>query len=194
MLGSCGLLLVSACHADGSWKAPEGESAASLIGEGRAAATFRGRPDSNVSGRVTFMQTRNGVRIVATVQGVAPGLHGIHIHEKGDCSASDFASAGGHWNPDGKPHGCPPTPDRHAGDLGNIEVNAERTGTLELSTILFTLGEGEESAVGKAVILHDDPDDCTTDPAGHSGGRLACAIIEVPALAPTTEASASSIR
>src|SRR5947209_144194 len=80
---------------------------------------------NNVSGIVTFTQTAGGIQVVADVNGLKPGEHGFHVHEFGDCSAPDGASAGGHFNPEHKDHGAPGDTDRHVGDLGNIIVNAD---------------------------------------------------------------------
>lgn len=75
---------------------------------------------NNVRGTVTFTQVKDGVRVVADVTGLKPGQHGFHIHEKGDCSAPDASSAGGHFNPTQMPHGGPNMEKRHVGDLGNL--------------------------------------------------------------------------
>src|SRR5262245_58468933 len=75
---------------------------------------------SQVSGSVTFTAVENGVKIIADVEGLAPGKHGFHIHEWGDCSAPDGSSTGGYYNPTGAPHGGPDHVNRRLGDLGNI--------------------------------------------------------------------------
>ena len=126
-------------------------------------------------GLVTFIQDDNHVVIQGEVHDVAPaGRHGLHVHETGECLPPDFTSAGGHFNPNGMPHACPPEPSRHAGDLGNIEINAEGHGMIEMDSDKFTLGPGELSVVGRALILHEGEDDCTTQPTGDAGARLAC--------------------
>jgi Cu-Zn family superoxide dismutase len=130
-------------------------------------------------GRATFTQQGSDVVLVATVEGTElEGLHGLHVHEFGLCEAPDFASAGGHFNPTGTEHGCPPSPDRHAGDFGNIEL-VGGSGRLELASDLVTVTEGERSVVGKAVILHGHTDDCTTQPTGDAGPRWACGVVEL---------------
>ena len=144
-----------------------------------AAATFGLETGMDAAGSVSFTQTEKGVTIVASLTGLPPGKHGIHLHEKGLCELPDFASAGEHFNPTNQPHACPPVTSRHAGDLGNIEIGADGTGRLEITTDLLTLGGGASSAIGKALILHDMPDDCMTQPSGGAGVRLGCAIVRL---------------
>jgi superoxide dismutase, Cu-Zn family len=174
-LGSLGLLLIAACHSQGTIKDPT-----DTADEGKlsAIATFQAKPGSQASGTATFAQEGENVRVVVEVNGASPGSHGIHVHEKGDCSAADFSSAGGHWNPTGQPHGCPPLVARHPGDLGNIEVNEDGKGRLETTIHGLTLGVGARSLLNKTVIVHESRDDCSSQPTGESGGRLLCAIIE----------------
>jgi Cu-Zn family superoxide dismutase len=105
-----------------------------------------------------------------------PGPHGFHIHEKGDCSAADASSAGGHFNPTGKPHGGPDSDARHAGDFGNIEADA--TGNARYSRTFSDLTlDGESSIIGKAIIVHQKADDLKTQPSGDAGGRIGCGVI-----------------
>ncbi len=130
--------------------------------------------DGKVLGQVTFTEVEGGVKVEATVQGVAPGKHGFHIHEAGECSAPDFKSAKGHFNPDKKKHGGPTSEERHAGDLGNIEVVADGSGKFELTLKGLTVADGDHSVVGKGLILHAGEDDLTTDPTGNAGDRLGC--------------------
>lgn len=129
----------------------------------------------NSLGTVTFTQEPEGTRFLARVENVdGSGPHGIHVHEVGECSAPDFTSSGGHFNPAGTDHACPPTTPRHAGDFGNIEVAEDGTGTLEVTTDLVTVAPGPTSVVGKAMILHGGEDDCTSQPSGDAGPRVAC--------------------
>jgi Cu-Zn family superoxide dismutase len=144
-----------------------------------ASATLQGRAGSDVSGEVTFTEVEGGVQIVAHVSGLTnAGPHGFHLHEVGDCSAEDFTSAGGHFNPTGVPHGAPTDAEHHAGDFGNIEVGEDGTGHLELVSHMLTVSPGPNSVVGKAVILHEQADDLESQPTGAAGGRVACGVVQ----------------
>ena len=142
-----------------------------------AIAVLQPRADSEVSGTVTFTETADGVVVVADIARVAPGLHGLHLHEFGDCSSEDFKSAGGHFNLTDAPHGAPTDEVRHAGDFGNIEIGEDGTGHLERSTTMLTVAEGPNSVVGRAVILHEGEDDLVSQPTGAAGGRIGCGLV-----------------
>ena len=130
------------------------------------------------SGKVTFTQEGDQLHVVADLAGVTPpGKHGFHIHENGQCDHDQhFTTAGGHFNPTGAPHGCPEAASHHAGDLGNVTIQADGTGHLDITTPMLSLA-GASSVVGKAVILHAAADDCTSQPAGNAGARLACGVV-----------------
>jgi len=128
-----------------------------------------------VAGTVRFTQQDGGLFVVADVSGLKPGQeHGFHIHEKGDCSSGDAMSAGGHLNPNGKPHG-PPSAEHHAGDLPALRADSAGTATID-SRVPGLVGGPTEFA-GKALVVHVSPDDYTTQPTGNSGARIACGVI-----------------
>lgn len=143
-----------------------------------AAATIKAA-DGTVLGTVRFAEREGRVDIVAEVRGVAPGEHGFHVHDAGLCEGPDFASAGGHFNPAGHPHGAPSDAQRHGGDLGNLTVAADGTGKLMLSSDELTVTPGPGSVVGHAVIFHANPDDLKTQPTGNAGGRLGCGVVQL---------------
>ena len=116
------------------------------------------------------------VQVVADVENLKPGKHGFHIHEKGDCSAPDASSAGAHFNPTHQHHGGSDSVERHAGDFGNITVDASGKGHLDWKGKLKF--SGAESIIGKSVIVHEKEDDLKTDPSGNSGARIACGVIK----------------
>src|SRR5437764_14348222 len=89
-----------------------------------ATCKLESKSGSQVTGTVTFMKMGDQVHVTADIAGLKPGKHGFHIHEKGDCSAPDAASAGAHFNPTQHKHGWPDSADRHEGDIGNIEKAA----------------------------------------------------------------------
>lgn len=118
------------------------------------------------------------------VKGLAPGLHGIHLHATGSCvlgTTPTFSSAGGHHNPLGHQHGLDSPTGAHAGDLPNLVVNGAGVGHLDATSDLATLSAGPTTlfdANRSAVVIHALPDDQVTDPTGNSGGRIACGVIE----------------
>ncbi len=142
-----------------------------------AVATLEPTKGNTAAGTVSFSQRGDKVVVTARVTGLSPGGHGFHIHEKGDCSSGDGMSAGGHFNPHGKPHGNPSTPDHHAGDMPMLVADSygEANVTAELDGA--SVGGGPGNVVGKAVIVHKDHDDFTTQPTGNSGARVACGVI-----------------
>lgn len=142
-----------------------------------AVAILNPTQGSEVYGRVAFAPVDKGILVVAEVHGLTPGKHGFHIHEKGDCSAPDGSSAGGHFNPTNMPHAGPDAEKRHVGDLGNIEADENGDAFYERVDTVIKL-EGENSIIGKAVIVHSGVDDLETQPTGDAGGRLACGVIE----------------
>lgn len=141
-----------------------------------AGAEIEGRAGSTLQGVATFTEENGTVKIRVVLTGAPPGVHGIHIHETGDCSAEDFTSAGGHFNPDGHEHGAPEAEVHHAGDLGNLEVLEDGTCTYEIESSDLTVAEGTHSVVGKAVIVHEKADDFT-QPTGAAGSRIACGVV-----------------
>ncbi len=146
-------------------------------GSGRAEARLNPTQGNTVSGTVVFSEAGNKLRVIAEVRGLSPGPHGFHIHEKGDCSAPDGTSAGGHFNPTGKPHGNPEHADHHAGDLPQLVADAKGVAKLVGYIDGLKLNDGEGGIVGRSVIVHATADDFKTQPTGNSGARLACGVI-----------------
>lgn len=142
-----------------------------------AEAVLHARAPRNLEGTARFSNTPDGIRIAVSVENASPGSHGIHVHATGDCSAADFASAGGHFAPDGNPHGGPDSERHHAGDLGNIEVGESGRGSLTLTTDALTLKPGDRSVLDRAVVIHAKPDDLSSQPSGSSGERIACGVV-----------------
>jgi Cu-Zn family superoxide dismutase len=145
-----------------------------------AAAEVKAASGSKVSGTVTFAEQDGSVEVSIDLQGLPPGEHGFHVHETGDCSAPDATSAGGHFNPGELPHGSPNAPrDRHhAGDFGNLTAAEDGTVKTSMKVDFITVAEGERSVVGKAVVVHEKPDDLKSQPTGDAGGRIGCGVVE----------------
>ena len=122
-----------------------------------------------------------GVEVKIDLVGVPPGVHGFHVHEKGDCG-NNGQNAGGHFNPGGMPHGAPDMASHHAGDFGNVTADDKGEVHATFMTHSISLKSDQSSyAVGHAVVLHANPDDLTSQPAGNAGPRIACGVIETMA-------------
>ena len=130
------------------------------------------------SGNVTFTALQHGVRVAGEVRGMVPGSeHGFHIHEKGDCGNNGDA-AGGHFNPAGTPHGMYGAANSHAGELPSLVADASGVARFNIDLHAISLGTGApDDAIGRALIVHRDRDDFTTQPSGNSGPRVACAVV-----------------
>ena len=142
---------------------------------------FQPKNNSNLSGTVTFTEENGEVTMTADISGLNEGMHAIHLHENGDCSAEDGSSAGGHWNPTNEQHGEWGSADGyHKGDIGNFDVNAEGNGSVTFTTDQWCIGcdDANKNILGKAVIIHDGVDDYTSQPSGAAGNRIGCAVIE----------------
>ncbi|PZN27397.1 MAG: superoxide dismutase [Proteobacteria bacterium] len=134
---------------------------------------------SSVTGTLAITTIGNAVSITGSVKGLTPNAeHGFHIHENGDCSAPDASSAGGHFNPAGNPHGHPGE-NSHLGDMLNLQADAQGIATAAARIEGATLHTGEPTdLVGRAIVVHEKADDYTSQPAGDSGKRIACGVIQ----------------
>ena len=169
------LLFLSVAIATVPGQTPEPKSPAPL----KAMAMLHPTADNKVSGTVTFTEEADGVRIQADITGLTPGKHGFHVHEFGDCSAPDLTSAGGHFNPTTKPHAGPDAPERHVGDMGNIEADASGAAKLDYVDHEISLTNDQRSVIGRSVVVHAKADDFKSQPAGDSGARIACGVIGI---------------
>jgi Cu-Zn family superoxide dismutase len=163
VLLSVAILLVAAC--------------ASMAKRPSASATLASTSGSTAAGTVTLTDDADGsVEVVVNLTGVPPGVHGFHIHEKGDCGDNGNA-AGGHYNPTGTAHGAPNADPHHAGDWGNVTADPSGNVTMRFNTRSISVAAGPNTAVGHAIILHANPDDLTTQPSGNAGPRIACGVV-----------------
>ncbi|GAB2773155.1 superoxide dismutase family protein [Salinimicrobium soli] len=143
---------------------------------------FQAKSGSTLSGNVTFMEEDGEVTMNAKFSGLKEGMHAIHLHEKGDCSADDGTSAGGHWNPSNKQHGeWGSAKGYHSGDIGNFDVNAEGKGSITFTTDEWCIGcdDASKDILGKSVIVHEGVDDFSSQPSGAAGKRIGCAVINM---------------
>ena len=138
-------------------------------------------PKGEKVGEAKLEEAAKGVKITLKVEKFPPGVHAFHIHEKGVCDTPAFPGAGGHFNPFGKKHGLKSSQGPHAGDLPNLYVSPDGKGSLEAMAILVTLKEGQPNSLlrpgGTSLMIHANPDDDFTDPAGNAGERIACGVI-----------------
>ena len=134
---------------------------------------------NTTTGIVTFKTIGSKVLVSAEIRGLKPNAeHGFHVHEKGDCSSGDGMSTGGHFNPDGKPHGAHGSGANHVGDLPSLVADMNGNAKLTFETTAITVGSGATDVIGRGLIVHRDPDDYKTQPTGNAGPRLACAVID----------------
>src|SRR5262249_59376900 len=111
---------------------------------------------SKATGKAEFTELASGgTKVEVWIENATPGTHGLHLHEKGDCSAPDATSAGGHFNASGNPHAAPTDAKHHNGDLGNIEIGADRRGKLEITPVLLTATRGPDSVLVRCRVFHD---------------------------------------
>ena len=139
--------------------------------------------DGSEAGTVILEETTNDVIVTVAVSSLPPGVHGIHIHATGMCDVPLFEAAGDHWNPTSRRHGKDNPQGPHLGDLLNIEVGPEGTGSARFLIPAAKLTEGPTAimdADGASLVVHTNPDDYKTDPSGNSGSRMACAVISPP--------------
>lgn len=142
-----------------------------------ASATLSPTSGNTAAGTVKLQQLKDGsVQVTADLTGVPAGVHGFHIHEKGDCGDNGNA-AGGHFNPTSMPHAAPDASSHHAGDWGNVTADDSGAVHTVFTTRSISLGMGATSAIGHAIILHGNPDDLTTQPSGNAGPRIACGVV-----------------
>ncbi|WVZ66993.1 hypothetical protein U9M48_016140 [Paspalum notatum var. saurae] len=137
---------------------------------------------TDVKGTIFFSQEGDGpTTVTGSISGLKPGLHGFHVHALGD-TTNGCMSTGPHFNPVGKEHGAPEDENRHAGDLGNVTAGEDGVANVNVTDSQIPL-TGPHSIIGRAVVVHADPDDLgkggheLSKSTGNAGGRLACGII-----------------
>ena len=152
-------------------------------GPTKALCVIQPLSDSKVHGKIYFTQKGEEVHVKGKISGLTPGLHGFHVHQYGDLSSKDGLSTGGHFNPEGQPHGGREAHKRHVGDLGNIKADDSGTATLDFTDKMISL-HGKHSILGRGLIVHAKADDEKTQPTGDAGGRIGGGVIGVANTAP----------
>ena len=153
--------------------------AAETAGVQQAIAVLHPTAGQHCHGVVRFTQEGDSVKVVADLEGLnANQKHAFHIHQYGDCSAPDATSAGGHYNPEGHQHGLPDAQSRHAGDLGNVQADADGKAHYEITVSNVSIMGHMNPILGRGVIVHAKVDD-GGQPVGNAGARIACGVIGV---------------
>ncbi len=147
--------------------------------------------DGKPGGMARFADTTKGMMEVSVeAQGLTPGEHGLHVHQNPDCAPGPdsatgkvvpFGAAGGHFDPmETKKHGHPDGDGKksHAGDLPMLKAGSDGTAKLSHTTKALSVAPGKNSVVGRTIVVHEKADDYTSDPAGNSGPRVLCGLIE----------------
>jgi Cu-Zn family superoxide dismutase len=134
---------------------------------------------SPLKGTATLKDTPEGLRVEVQVVGAPEGPHGLHIHQYGSCK-DEGREAGDHFNPDVVPHGDASKGGlgrAHPGGLGNLEAyHADGSGSTSVVLPGVTLSGGRYAVAGRAIVLHEKPDDLG-QPSGNAGERIGCGSI-----------------
>ena len=148
--------------------------------QGQQASAELRDSSGNVVGSATFVDSGGGVQVSVQARNLPPGQHGIHVHAVGRCDPPDFMTAGAHANPTNRQHGLRNPQGPHGGDLPNLTIAQNGSGSLQATNNLLTVGAGPNSLFdddGSALVIHAMADDDVTDPTGNSGGRIACGVV-----------------
>jgi Cu-Zn family superoxide dismutase len=144
-----------------------------------AMATLDPSSGSTARGTVHFQNAGDrGVEVIVDLTGVPPGVHGFHVHEKGDCG-NNGQNAGAHFNPTGMVHGAPDAVSHHGGDFGNVTADDKGEVHTRFTTHSISIDGATDGVIGRAVVLHGNPDDLVSQPAGNAGPRIACGVVVV---------------
>lgn len=175
---------LTACSKQPVEPSPDSSSSAAAVAPAPATAsgtvTLAATQGNTTAGAININVVDGVVTLTGQVSGLqADSEHGFHVHEKGDCSAPDGSSAGGHFNPAGAAHGAPSAEMHHVGDILNIKADASGVAPVDVKLAGATFRDGGTNDIaGKAIIVHAQPDDYTTQPSGNAGGRIACGVIQ----------------
>lgn len=169
-VAAAAMVLLAGCNEEGP------KTGMPVEGGAKAVAMLRTAQGAE-AGRASATEVAGGLRFAVEVAGMPAGTHGVHVHTTGRCDAPDFTTAGGHWNPTQMKHGSMNPQGPHQGDIPNLEVGADGRGTVAATVPGATMA-GLMDQDGAAFVVHAGPDDLMTDPAGNSGGRIACGVFQ----------------
>lgn len=178
ILVSCAAVSLAACTHKPKTETQAEPTPAAVVVPTKAQAVLKSAAGAKIKGIIHFTEEDGKMKIETLVDGLKAGPHGFHIHETGDCSKADFTSAGGHFNPTHGEHGSMSSAKKHVGDLGNLIANNKKKANTTIIVEGMTMKPGADSIIGKAVVIHKDKDDLKSQPAGNSGARIACGVIE----------------
>ena len=138
--------------------------------------TINSKSGTQTQGTAKFTQSGKYVKMDLNAYKLTPGKHAVHIHDFGDCSATDASSAGGHWNPTSEKHVKWDVNEYHKGDIGNMIVDKNGTGRVLFETDKWCFGcsDVNKNIIGRSIVIHDKEDDFHTQPTGNAGGRVGC--------------------
>lgn len=178
MLAAACALGLAACA---STPPPPPVAEAAPVDSTKATVHLASASGSLVSGTLHLAPMGDGVHVTGEIGGLDPSsTHGFHVHEIGDCSAADASSAGGHFNPVGSPHGRAGHGPHHLGDSDNIVANAQGVAQISAHLSDVSLGTGMANDIGgRAIVVHAEPDDYSSQPSGNAGARVGCGVIAV---------------
>ncbi len=178
LIAALPLLLPGGCDKAPS---PVANEAGDIATASSPAPAALAKADGSNAGAVTLSEDPNGVIIKIMATGLPAGTHGVHLHAAGQCDGPKFESAGPHWNPAGKKHGRDNPDGAHMGDLANLEIGADGSGSSTFAIGGTRLNDGANAladADGVSLVVHAKRDDYKTDPSGDSGERIACAVLK----------------
>jgi Cu-Zn family superoxide dismutase len=150
---------------------PAGDSAPGVVASVEIKPWTQGASENKVTGAIQFAPTTTGLELSGALKNLPAGLHGLHIHENGDCS-----NPGGHFAPASNRHGDPANGEHHLGDLGNVDADASNQAAVSINVPGLAL-HGKNSILGHALVVHANPDDLHSQPSGNSGDVIGCGII-----------------
>ncbi len=169
-------VLLGAALMVGATTAPSGNPFAGVT---KAVCVIQATTGNSVKGDVSFTQSGSKLRIHGHFEGLTPNQkHAIHVHQYGDINCTDGKCTGGHYNPEGHPHALPPASARHAGDLGNVQADANGKAHFSLEVENISVAGSKNPIIGRAIIIHAKPDD-GGQPTGNAGGRIGYGVIGI---------------